>query len=164
MTAAGVLGPISISKRCTMPDIRTENYEKSVKKAIDRWVKKLEDPLQKIEKLNKEIDSLEAKKQAGTLTADEEELQKKCIATREKLQKVVEKAGLELKLDLMPLEPPPEAPKSDFEKLSDEIKKYIKKYENGLPLGGGFYLRPEIEFDFKKRTLKKAMVFLEWRF
>lgn len=145
-------------------DIRTENYEKAVKRAIERWAGKLEDPLGKIEKINTELDRLKEKEKSGPLTADEQSLREKCLATREKLMKQVEKAGLELKLDLMLLEPPPAGKKSDFDKLSDRISEFIKKLKKGLPLGGGMSLRPDIEFDFKKGTLKKAMVIFEWKF
>ena len=147
-----------------MASREVELYEKAVQRAIDRWWKKLEEPLKKIEKLDKEIKRLEETKKSGPLSEDEEELLQKCIKAQEKLQKEVENAGLELKVDLMLLESPPKADKSEFDKLSDRLSKYIKLFEKGVPLAGGFTLKPDIEFDFKKLTIKKAMVKLEWKF
>ncbi len=145
-----------------MASLEVENYKKSYEKILDRWAKKIEAPLKEIEDINKELETFDAKK--GELSEDEQKRYKELMAQRKRCQGAIEKANMELKVDLMLIEPPTKASKDEFEKLVDWIKGKIKKIKDGLPLGGGFYLKPDVEFDFKKLKFKKQGLILEWRF
>jgi len=142
-----------------MSSIDTKNFEKSVRKLLDRWAKKVEGPLASIEKIDAELAKLDAKKE---LTPDEEKLRSRCSEARKSLQKKVDKAGIELRLEMNIITPPPETAKSDLQTLTKVVKGLLKKIEKGLPLGGGFRLEPDIEVDFKKLRFKKLGVILKW--
>lgn len=144
-----------------MGDIATENYKKGVTKAVERWKGKVEGPAKKLVDVDEAITKLEA----GKPTSDEdkkklEELKKGYAA----LRKQIEKANMELKLDLMLIEPPPKTPSNEKEllKLPDFIKDIIKA--KGIPLGKGVSITPDIKFDFKAMKLKEAGLTITWRF
>ena len=145
-----------------MASIEVENYKKSYEKIMDRWAKKVEKPLKEIEEINQELATFDAKK--GDLSDDDRKRQKDLLAQRQRCQAAIEKANLELKVDLMLIEPPTKAPQDEYKKLVDWIKGKIKKVQDGLPLGGGFSLKPDVDFDFKKLKFKKQGVILEWKF
>jgi len=144
-----------------MSDLATKNFEKSNKKSLDRWAGKIKGPLADIEKVNAQLKKLASKQD---LTPDEEKLRQRCTKARKSLQKKVDKAGTELRLELSLVTPPPEAAKSDLQKITKILKDALKKFEKGLPLGGGFRLVPEVEIDFKKQKFKKLGVILKWDF
>jgi cellulose biosynthesis protein BcsQ len=144
-----------------MSNLDTKNFENSVKRILDHWKGKVAGPLDDIRKINEQLDKLEAKQE---LSADEQKLRERCLAGRKSLQATVEKANKERDLDLILITPPPEASKSDIEKLTARVKGLVKDIEKGLPLRDGLRLKPDIDFDFKKGKFKKLGVTLEWRF
>ncbi|HUR29392.1 MAG TPA: hypothetical protein VM509_14480, partial [Planctomycetota bacterium] len=81
-------------------------------------------------------------------------------AELEKLDKEVDTATTELKLDVALLEVPKEAPKPDLVKLPDWLKEIIKK--KGIPLGNGVSIAPEVKFDIDKRKLTYIGVKVKW--
>jgi hypothetical protein len=144
-----------------MSDIATDNYKDAVKRAVDRWKSKVENPAKQLVKLDGEITDLEAKKPA----ADDD---KKRLGEAKKaytvLRKQIEAANAELRIDLMLLEPPKQTPANEKEllKLPDFIKDMIKA--KGVPLGKGVSFVPDIKFDFKAMKLKEAGLRVTWRF
>jgi predicted nucleic acid-binding Zn-ribbon protein len=142
-------------------DIAVENFEKSVKKILQKWAKEIEKTLKDIESLQTEILELERKDE---LSSAEQERLKRCTAAREKLQKKVEATQMELRLELGILKPPPEPKKSDLKQLEAKIKATLEKIEKGLPLTDYLRLLPDIEFDWKKLAFKKLGVKLTWEF
>lgn len=144
-----------------MGDIATENYKKGVTRAVERWKGKVEGPAKKLVAVDEAIDKLEAKKPPSDEDkAKLEELKKAYVA----LRKQIDKANLELKVDLMLIEPPAKTPSNEKEliKLPDFIKDIIKA--KGIPLGKGVSLKPDIKFDFKAMKLKEASLTVTWRF
>lgn len=144
-----------------MGDIATENYKKGVTRAVERWKGKVEGPAKKLVAVDEAITKLEAKKPpADEDKAKLEELKKAYVA----LRKQIDKANLELKVDLMLIEPPPKTPSNEKEliKLPDFIKDIIKA--KGIPLGKGVSIKPDIKFDFKAMKLKEAGLTVTWRF
>ena len=145
-----------------MPGITVDEFERLSKRRIEIWSRDVAVPLDKIAKLNEEIAKLEAG--GSSLPADQKKRLEQCRAARAKLQQEAESLTDDLQRDLTLISPIEKAPASELEKLAKKVKEQIKKYEKGLPLGGNFFLKPDIEFDFKKLKLKKAGVILEWRF
>jgi hypothetical protein len=144
-----------------MSDIATKNLEKTVKTLLDRWAGKIKKPLQDIRKIDEELTKLEAKKE---LTPAEQKLRDRCIQARKALVKKVDKATSELKLELRLVTPPPEMSKSEFEKVKKKIQGMLKTIEKGLQVTDTIRLKPDMDFDLKKRKFKKFGVILEWRF
>jgi len=144
-----------------MPGITVDEFERLSKRRVEIWSRDVAVPLDKIAKLNEEITKLEAN---SVLTAEQKKRLEQCRAARAKLQKEAESLTDDLQRDLFLIAPIEKADASELEKLAKKVKEQIKRVEKGLPLGGNFYLKPDIEFDFKKLKLKKAGVILEWRF
>ena len=141
--------------------VETRSFETSLQKILKRWAQKVTAHLKKAEQIKAEVDKLRAKQDR---TPEEEKLLARCEAALRKLQKEVEKATASLELELKLLTPPPEAKKSDFAKIKKIVKDAVAKVEKGLPLGGGFRLKPDVEIDWKKQKFKKLGVTLEWTF
>ena len=144
-----------------MGHVETKSFQTSVEKILKRWATKVTAALKKAEPIKAEVDKLRAKKDR---TPDEEKLLQRCEAALGKLRKEVEKATKSLELELKLLTPPPEAAKSDLAKIKQVVKDALAKIEKGLPLGGGFRLKPDVDIDFKKQKFKKLGVILEWTF
>lgn len=140
-----------------MSDIKVEQYKKAVGRAIERWVAKLEKTGAKADKLREALAKLEENKSPSTEEKKKIELIKKGF---EPLAKEVDKATLELKLDVMLLDVPKEAPKAELLKLPDWLKAVIKA--KGIPLGRGVSVVPDVEFDFKNFKLKSLGVTVRW--
>lgn len=145
-----------------MPGITVDEFERLSKRRLEIWSRDVAVPLGKIAKLNEEIAKLEAS--GSALTPEQTKRLEQCRAAREKLQREAESLTDDLQRDLRLITPIEKAESSELEKLAKKVKDLIKRYEKGLPLGGSFYLKPDLEFDFKKRKLDKAGVILEWRF
>lgn len=144
-----------------MGDIATENYKKSLTKAVDRWKGKVEGPAKKLVTIDEAIVKLEAAKPTSAEDKKKlEELKKAYQACR----KQIEKANDELRYDLMLVDPPQKTPANEKEliKLPDFIKDLIKA--KGIPLGKGVSITPDIKFDFKAMKLKEAGLTITWRF
>lgn len=144
-----------------MGDIATENYKKSLAKAVDRWKGKVEGPAKKLVTIDEAIAKLEASKPTSPDDKKKlDELKKAYQACR----KQIEKANDELRLDLMLVDPPQKTPANEKEllKLPDFIKDLIKA--KGIPLGKGVSITPDIKFDFKAMKLKEAGLTITWRF
>jgi hypothetical protein len=144
-----------------MSDIAVDKYKDSLKRVVDRWKAKVEGPAKQLVKLDEEISKLEASKPAS----DED---KKKLAEAKKtyasLRKEIEKANLELRVDMMFVEPPKKSTANEKEVLAlpDFIKQIIKA--KGVPLGKGVSITPDIKFDFKAMALKEASLNVTWRF
>jgi hypothetical protein len=144
-----------------MSDSAVDKYKDSLKRVVERWKSKVEGPAKKLVKLDEEINQLEATKPAS----DED---KKKLAEAKKtyasLRKEIEKANLELRVDLMFVEPPKKTAANEKELLAlpDFIKQIIKA--KGVPLGPGVSITPDIKFDFKSMVLKEASLTITWRF
>ena len=76
----------------------------------------------------------------------------------------MEKATASAELELKLLTPPPDAKKSDLAKIKKIVKDAIAKFEKGLPLGGGWRIKPDVDIDFKNQKFKKFGFKLEWTF
>lgn len=144
-----------------MGDIATENYKKSLTRVVERWKAKVEGPAKKIVEIDQAIDKLEAKKPpSDDDKAKLEELKKAYVAQR----KLIDKANLELRTDMLFVEPPQKTPSNEKEliKLPDFIKEIIKA--KGVPLGKNVSIKPDIKFDLKAMKLKEASLTITWRF
>ena len=133
-----------------MGDIATENYKKAITRAIDRWSDKMEKIGKQLAPIMKELAELSK----GGKPSDED--QKKIDGLRKQvddLKKLMDKAGLELRADLMLLEPPKSADPKEVKKLPSWMQDIIKK--KGLPLGKDVSIAPDVQFDMKSGTLKK---------
>ena len=140
-----------------MSDIKVEQYKKGVEKAVDRWKVKLEKIGAKAETLREGLAKLRAIKDP---TADDKKKIEACEKGFDALDKEVDNATLELKLDIALLDVPKEAPKAELLKLPDWLKGVIKA--KGIPLGKGVSIAPDIDFDFKNFTLKSLGVKVRW--
>lgn len=124
-----------------MSDIKTDLYKKAVEAAVDRWKGKLVNIGAKADKIRSD------NPKAGDKDFAE-------------LDKAVANATLELKLDIVTLDVPKEAPKSELDKLPDWLKVMIKA--KGVPLGKGVSIAPSVDFDFKNFKLKSLGVTVHW--
>ncbi|MFN0185590.1 MAG: hypothetical protein ACKVQR_17395 [Aquabacterium sp.] len=148
-----------------MPALNVQQYQKSLEKAIERWETKTKAAADKLAKINEAIKTLEEQLECAT-PEGEKQIKPKLEALKKARTKVgeeVEAANLSLKVELMLIEPPAitESNKKDFLKLPGVLDTLVKK--GGIPLGKtGVVLKPDIEFDFKKGTLKKALIELKF--
>ncbi len=140
-----------------MGDIRVENYKKSVSKAFERWEKKIQDCAKKLAPITAELDKLEAIKDPDQ---DDKKRIEELRKQRDAVAKGVDKASMELRVDLMLLEVPAEAPEKELVKLPDWMKGIIK--QGGIPLGKGVTLVPDVSFDFKAMKLKSFGIGVKW--
>jgi|SRR5664280_2873516 len=139
-----------------MSDMKVEQYKKGVEKAVDRWKGKIEKIGEKADKLRQILAKL---KEIKNPTPDDKKIAD-CQKGFDALDKEVDKATQELKLDVMLLDVPKEAPKAELLKLPDWLKGIIKA--KGIPLGKGVSIAPDIDFDFKNFKLKSLGVQVRW--
>jgi len=139
-----------------MGDIAVENYRKSVTKYLEIWTKEADRIGKELVGVNAELDKLEA---VQNPSADDkkriDELKKK----REACQKNMDKASLELRLNLIAIDLPPKADDKELKNLPTWLKEIIKK--KGIPLGK-VVITPDVEFDFKAKKLKKLGITIKW--
>jgi hypothetical protein len=145
-----------------MASIEVENYKKSYEKIMDRWAEKVKKPLKEIEDISPEI--AELVKKGNNRSEDEEKRYKQLVAQRKRCQEAVDKANMEMRLDLSLIEPPSKPSKDDYKELKGWIEGKIKKIKSGLPLGGGVSLKPDVDIDITKLKIKKVGLILEWQF
>lgn len=134
-----------------MADIATENYKKSIIRVVDRWGDKMEKIGKELAPILKELSDLSKNKDPS---ADDK---KKIDALRkqaEDLKKKADTAAMELRADLMLLEPAKGADPKETKKLPDWLEQIIKK--KGLPLGKDVSVAPDVDFDLKAGKLKKV--------
>ncbi len=144
-----------------MSDLAVDKYKDALKRVVDRWKGKVEGPAKELVKVDEEIVKLQAIKSPSDDDKKKLEEQKKAYT---KLRSQIEKANLELKVDMMFVEAPTKtkANESELLKLPDFIKEIIKA--KGVPLGKGVSIAPDIKFDFKAMKLKEASLTITWRF
>jgi hypothetical protein len=144
-----------------MGEIETRNYQKSLQRILAKYETEVASALKDIDKINAELERLEAK---GELTPDEAKVRDRCLAARAKLMQKVEGAHTSLRIELGVLTPPPEMSKSDLQKITDLVKNTAKSLKKGLRITDNVRLEPDVEFDWKKRKFKKLGVQLKWTF
>jgi hypothetical protein len=71
----------------------------------------------------------------------------------------MDKASLELRLNLIAIDLPPKADENELKNLPTWLKEVIKK--KGIPLGK-VVITPDVEFDFKAKKLKKLGITIKW--
>ena len=145
-----------------MASIEVENFQTSYKKIMAEWVKAVEPRLKEIKEITEELDKLDAQK--GKLSDEDKKRYKKLSAQREKCQKAVDAANFELKENLLNIAPPKKAPKEEINELLKWMKDTFEKIKKGLPLGRGFTLQPDAEFNWKKLEFESLGVNLKWEF
>jgi hypothetical protein len=129
-------------------DYRVESYKSSVVRIVEIWSAKLADLGRQLAPINAELAQLQSPDDAARIA----ELQQK----REDIRKQVDLAGLELKVNLMLIEPPVGAPKRELIILPDWMKEIIKA--KGIPLGNGVSISPDVDFDFKAMKLTSLVI------
>jgi hypothetical protein len=138
-------------------DIRIENYKKSVAKILDIWGAEIAKISKDLTPIQTELDKLEGSSSPGP---DEkkriDELKKK----RDALRKKLDEAENDLRVNLMVIQPAPDAPEKELIKVPDWMKEIIKR--KGLPLGKNVSIAPDIKFDFKSKKLKSIGVTIKW--
>jgi predicted transcriptional regulator len=145
-----------------MASREVELFQKAYAAAQERWRKKVEKSLKGIEEISTELDPLNAKKEP--LTDDEKKRQKELTAQREKAQQAIDTANMELKTELMLLDPPANVKKDEMNELLKWMKKSFEKIKAGLPLTDRFTIQPDADFDWKKLKFKSLGVILKWSF
>jgi seryl-tRNA synthetase len=139
-----------------MGDIAVENYRKSVTKYLDIWAKEADRIGKELAGVNAELDKLEALQNPSEDDKKRiDELKKK----REACQKNMDRASLELRLNLISIDLPPKADDKELKNLPTWLKEIIKK--KGIPLGK-VVITPDVEFDFKAKKLKKLGITIKW--
>ena len=139
-----------------MGDIAVENYKKSVTNYLEIWAKEADRIGKELAGVNAELDKLEALQNPGP---DEKKRIDELKKRREACQKNMDKASLELRLNLITIDLPPKADDKELKNLPTWLKEIIKK--KGIPLGK-FVITPDVEFDFKAMKLKKLGITIKW--
>jgi seryl-tRNA synthetase len=139
-----------------MGDIAVENYRKSVTKYLDIWAKEADRIGKELAGVNAELDKLEALQNPS---ADDKKRIDELKRKRDACQKNMDKASLELRLNLIAIDLPPKADETELKNLPTWLKEIIKK--KGVPLGK-FVITPDVEFDFKAKKLKKLGITIKW--
>lgn len=145
-----------------MADLAVENYKKSVARVVERWGAKIAEPAEELVELDEQIRELQADK---PLSDDQEEELADLKASYLKCRKLIEKANLELRVDLSLIQPPvkTKANESELIKLPTFIKTMIKA--EGLPIGKHVSIAPsDVDFDLKAMKLKGLTFKLTWTF
>ena len=138
-------------------DIRIENYKKSVCKILDIWGKEAEKVSKELAPIQAELDKLQDANSG--LPADKkriDELKKK----RDDLRAKMDAAENSLRVNLIAIQPAPDAPEKELVKVPDWMKDIIKR--KGLALGKNVSIAPDIKFDFKSKKLKSIGITIKW--
>jgi hypothetical protein len=130
-------------------DIQVANYKKSVERITENWSKKLERIAKDLAPIDDELDKLEAIKDPS---ADDKKRIAELTKKRADVRKLIDKAALELKVDLMLIELPSKADDKELVKLPAWLKEIIKK--KGVPLGKHVSIAPNADIDVKAKKLK----------
>src|SRR5215831_17161314 len=122
-----------------MGDIAVENYKKSVTEYLNIWAKEADRIGKELAGVNAELDKLEALQNPGPDDKKRiDELKKK----REACYKNMDKASLELRLNLISIDLPPKADDKELKNLPTWLKELIKK--KGVQLGKAV-ITPDVE-------------------
>ena len=140
-----------------MSDIYVENYKKSVTKILDIWAKENEKLGKQLAPILDELANLEAIKNPSPADKKRiDELQKQ----REAIRKQVETAAVELRVNLMLIDVPPQADDKELVKVPAWLKEIVKK--KGIPLSKSVTLVPDASIDVKGKKLKSFSLSLKW--
>jgi hypothetical protein len=133
-----------------MGDYRIEAYKKSVKSITQKWGKEIAKLDAELGKVDEELAELEKIEEP---TEDDEkkieELKKKRVALRKKIDNCV----MNLKVNLLVIQPQPGSPKKELLELPGWLKSIIEN--EGIPLGRGVSIAPDIDVDVKAMKLEK---------
>ena len=135
-------------------DIKLENYRKNVAKILDIWGNELQRISKELTPLQAELDKLDENNPDDKKKA--EELKKKRAA----LQKEIEAANTELRINFIDIDIPPKADDKELAKIPGWMKEIIKK--KGIPLGKDVSIAPTIDFDFKAKKVKSFGIKITW--
>ena len=142
-----------------MSDINVENYKKSLTKILDTWGKDMEGLAKQLAPITDELAKLDANKTPGPDDAKRSaDLQKQRDAIRKRMDTV----ALELKVNLMLIDVPPQADEKELVKVPAWLKEIIKK--KGIPLSKNVTLVPDVSIDVKAKKLKSFSLTLKWEF
>jgi seryl-tRNA synthetase len=142
-----------------MSDFRVEDYKKAMARALDRWGQKATQLGKELEPINKELDDLGKNKNPSPDDKKKiDDLKKKAKAIHDKM----DQASLNLKTDLMLIEPAKDAPEKEMKEIPAWLQKIIK--DKGIPLGDDVTIVPDASFDFKNMKLKSFSLTLKWKF
>jgi len=139
-----------------MSDIAVENYKKSVAKIFDRYGQKIERIGKQLAPIEGELEKLQKVK---TPSPDEKKKIAELTKKRDALHKEADTAGLELKIELMVIQLPPQADEKELIKLPAWMQEIIKK--KGIPLGK-VSIAPDVSIDFKAKKLKYVGITIRW--
>jgi hypothetical protein len=144
---------------CNMSDLKVEAYKKSVTSAMERYGKAVADAAKQIDEISKQLEPLE---KLDSPSADDKKKIAELTKKRDACRKAVEQAGMNLKTDLILIDPPTEsdADKRELVKLPGWLKDIIKK--KGIPLGKDVSVAPTVDFDFKAGKLKSFGIKITW--
>jgi hypothetical protein len=138
-------------------DIRIENYKKSVTKILDAWGKEAEKVGKELAPIQAELDKLEG---ASAPTPDDKKRMEELKKKRDDLRGKMDAAENSLRVNLVVIQPAPDAPEKELIKVPDWMKEIIKR--KGIPLGKGVSIAPDIKFDFKSKKLKSIGIMIKW--
>jgi len=133
-----------------MSDYRIEAYKKAVQRITAKWGAEIAKAEKELGAVDEELAELEALEEP---TEDDE---KKIKALKEKqaaLRKRIVNCAMNLKVNLMVITPQPGAPKKELLELPKWLKRIIE--EEGIPLGRGVSIAPDVDVDIKSMTLEK---------
>src|SRR5438105_3967194 len=140
-----------------MGDIAIENYKKNVARYLDDWAKEAERIGKELAPVEAELEKLEALASPGP---DDNKRMDELKKKREACRKRMNEASMELRTNLMLIEPLVKADEKELVKLPAWLKEIIKK--KGIPLGDHIVITPDVEFDFKAKKLKKLGITIKW--
>ena len=135
-------------------DIKLENYRKNVAKILDIWGNELQRISKELTPLQAELDKLDENNPDDKKKA--EELKKKRAA----LQKEIEAANTDLRVNFIAIDIPPKADDKELAKIPGWMKEIIKK--KGIPLGKDVSIAPTVDFDLKAKKIKSFGIKITW--
>ena len=132
-----------------MADYRIESYKKSIQNITKKYSTELAKLDAELGKVDKELTELEEiKDPSDDDKAKIAELRKK----QGEIRKKISNCAMNMKVNLMLIELQPGAPKKEILELPKWIKEVI---EDGIPLGRGVSIAPDIDVDVKALKLEK---------
>ena len=120
-----------------------DQVSKTVTKLIDDWGKAIQKIAKDLKEVQDQIDKMEALKKQ-----------------RDGLAKDADAASKDLSGKIEALKIPPKTDPQQILKLPDIITKNITK--NGVKLGDYGSVKPDVDIDFKKMEVKKAVIVWTW--
>lgn len=136
-----------------------DDVKKSANHLIDRWGSEFTRLSKEIDKILKEMETLEKAKQPA---ADDKAKKIKLTLTREQLCKALKDCTDDFNLKLKDVKIPPKADPKLLDKLPDIIKEGIKR--KGIPLGKNITIVPKPDVDLKNFKFKGGTIDLKLTF